>query len=71
MDPSFAACSDGCPFAMRPGQIVTQSHKVKSHGLYELKSGMFAKSAQVTWTPSLGLHFTLLKNASLALEKLE
>ena len=24
---------------------------------YELKPGMFAKSAQVTWTPSLGLHF--------------
>ena len=30
-----------------------QASKVKSHGLYELKSGMFAKSTQVTMTPSL------------------
>ncbi len=48
--------------------------KVKSHGLYELKSGMFAKSTQVTTvtlTPSLGLHFTWPKNASLGLEELE
>ena len=32
--------------------------KVKSHGVYELKPSIVAKSTQVTWTPSLGLHFT-------------
>ena len=32
--------------------------KVKSQGVYELKPSIVAKSTQVTWTPSLGLHFT-------------
>ena len=39
--------------------------KVKSHGLYELKSGMFAKSTQVTWTPLLGLHSLEWKTTDL------
>ena len=45
--------------------------KVKSHGVYELKPSIVAKSTQVTMTPSLGLHLTSPKNASLGLGKLE
>ena len=46
----------GVQYWKKPQQLNSVTTKVKSHGLYELKSGMFAKSTQVTWTPLLGLH---------------
>jgi hypothetical protein len=44
----------GVQYWKKPQQLNSVTTKVKSHGLYELKSGMFAKSTQVTWTPLLG-----------------